>query len=124
MAYNYSTKRRIAKNAAEMVEEGDTIMIESGSCCAFLAEELVASKKNITIITNSIFITNYVRHKPDIKIILLGGYYQPDSQVLVGPMTVKNGEVFFSSKFFIGADGFLPNFGFTGKDHIRVQTIR
>ncbi|MDR2478530.1 MAG: DeoR/GlpR family DNA-binding transcription regulator [Treponema sp.] len=123
MAYNYAIKRRIAKAAAATVEEGETVMIESGSCCAFLAEELVQSKKDVTIVTNSAFIANFIRHAPNVKIILLGGYYQPDSQVMVGPMTSKCGEIFFSDKFFVGVDGFMPKFGFTGKDHLRVQTV-
>jgi DeoR/GlpR family transcriptional regulator of sugar metabolism len=123
MAYNYAIKRRIAKAAAATVDEGETVMIESGSCCAFLAEELALAKKDVTIITNSVFIASFIRHAPRIKIILLGGYYQPESQVMVGPMTRKCGEIFFSDKFFIGTDGFLPGFGFTGKDHMRVQTV-
>jgi DeoR/GlpR family transcriptional regulator of sugar metabolism len=122
MVYNYAIKKRIAKAAAATVQEGETVMIESGSCCAFLAEELAATQKDVTIVTNSAFIANFVGHLPNIKIILLGGYYQPDSQVLVGPMTSKCGEIFFSDKFFIGVDGFSPKFGFTGKDHLRVQT--
>ena len=32
IAYHYDEKRRIAERAAELVENGDTIMIESGSC--------------------------------------------------------------------------------------------
>ena len=123
MAYNYAIKKRIASAAAETVEDGETVMVESGSCCAFLAEELAKTKKDITLVTNSVFIANYVRRSPTVKVILLGGYYQPDSQVLVGPMTSKCGEIFFSDKFFIGADGFMPNFGFTGRDHMRVQTV-
>ncbi|MDR2435647.1 MAG: DeoR/GlpR family DNA-binding transcription regulator [Treponema sp.] len=123
MAFNYAIKKRIAKAAAETVEDGETIMIESGSCCAFLAEELAASGKDVTIVTNSAFIAGFVRHTPKLKIVLLGGYYQPDSQVLVGPMTSKCGEIFFSDKFFIGVDGFIPDFGFTGKDHMRVETV-
>jgi DeoR/GlpR family transcriptional regulator of sugar metabolism len=122
MAHNYSLKRKIAKAAAASVEEGETIMIESGSCCAFLAEELIQSKKDVTIITNSVFIANYVRNKQHTKLILLGGYYLPDSQILVGPMTSQCSEIFFSDKFFVGVDGFMPKFGFTGKDHLRVQT--
>jgi DeoR/GlpR family transcriptional regulator of sugar metabolism len=123
MALHYDIKRRIAKEAASIVEEGETVMIESGSCCALLAEELAKTKRDITIVTNSAFIANFIRRAPQIKIILLGGYYQPDSQVLVGPMTRKCGEIFFSDKFFIGADGFTPKFGFTGKDHLRAETI-
>ena len=123
MVYNYDIKRRIAKAAAETVEEGETIMIESGSCCAFLAEELAQAEKDVTIITNSVFITKFIRHAPRTKIILLGGYYQPETQVTVGPMTRKCADIFFSDKFFIGTNGFMPEFGFTGKDHLRAQTV-
>ena len=123
MAFNYDIKRRIAKAAAETVDEGETVMIESGSCCALLAEELANARKDVTIITNSVFIANFIRHATHTKIILLGGYYQPESQVLVGPITRKCGEIFFSDKFFIGTDGFIPGYGFTGKDHMRSETI-
>ena len=123
LAFNYDIKRRIAKDAAALVEEGETVMIESGSCCALLAEELANEQKDITIITNSVFIANFIRHASHTKIILLGGCYQPESQVVVGPMTRKCGEIFFSDKFFVGTDGFMPGFGFTGKDHLRSQTV-
>jgi DeoR/GlpR family transcriptional regulator of sugar metabolism len=123
MVYHYGIKKRIAMAAAETVADGETVMIESGSCCAFLAEELALTKKEITIITNSVFVTNFIRHTPAVKIILLGGNYQPDSQVTVGPITKKCGEIFNANKFFIGADGFSTRFGFTGNDYMRVQTI-
>jgi len=123
LAFNYDIKKRIARWAAAMVDEGETVMIESGSCCALLAEELANEQKDVTIITNSVFIANFIRHASHTKIILLGGCYQPESQVLVGPMTRKCGEIFFSDKFFVGTDGFMPGFGFTGKDHLRSQTV-
>ena len=123
MAFNYDIKRRIAVAAAASVEEGETVMIESGSCCALLAEEIAKSQKDVTIITNSVFIANFIRHAIRTKIILLGGYYQPESQVLVGPMTRKCGEIFLSDKFFIGTDGYIPNYGFTGKDQLRSETV-
>jgi DeoR/GlpR family transcriptional regulator of sugar metabolism len=123
MAYNYDIKRRIAKGAAALVEEGETVIIESGSCCTFLAEELANEQKDVTIITNSVFIANFIRHASRTKIILLGGSYQPESQIVVGPMTRKCSEIFFSDKLFVGTNGFMPNFGFTGKDHMRSQTV-
>ena len=123
MAFNHDIKRRIARDAAQIINEGETVMIESGSCCALFAEELANSHKDITIITNSVFIANFIRNASRTKIILLGGLYQPESQVVVGPMTKKCGEIFFADKFFIGADGYVPDFGFTGSDHMRSQTI-
>jgi len=122
MAFNHSIKRRIAKASAQLVDEGESIMLESGSCCALFAEELAIAKKNVTIITNSIFIANYVRKMHNIKITMLGGYFQPESQVLVGPITINCAESFFIDKFFLGADGFIAGLGFTGRDHLRVET--
>jgi DeoR/GlpR family transcriptional regulator of sugar metabolism len=124
MAYNYDIKKRIAHLAAQTVEDGETVLIESDAICALLAEELVATKKDVTIITNSIFVANHIRYVPNGKIILLGGILEKDSQVTVGPMTGKCAEIFFSDKFFIGADGFSETFGFTGKDHMRAETIQ
>ncbi|MDR0403074.1 MAG: DeoR/GlpR family DNA-binding transcription regulator [Treponema sp.] len=124
MAINYEVKRKIARAAAELVEEDETVMIESGSCCALLAEELANTKPGVTIITNSAFIANYIRHAPYANVILLGGEYQNESQVLVGSMTSKWAEIFMSDKFFIGTDGFSRKYGFTGRNHSRTQTVR
>ena len=122
MAFNHSIKRKIARAAVEIVEDGETIMLESGSCCALFAEELALSEKNITIITNSAFIANFVCKKPTIRVILLGGNFQPESHVLVGPMTIKCGEIFYLDKFFLGCDGFISDYGFTGRDLLRAET--
>ena len=53
IAYHYDAKKKIAEKAAELVQDGDTIMIESGSCCALLADTLVQTRSDLTIITNS-----------------------------------------------------------------------
>ncbi len=124
LAYNYEIKRRIAQIASELVDDGETIMIESGSCCALLALEIAKTKKDITIITNSAFISEYIRKYPNIKIILLGGEYQKESQVMVGPITKICVQNFFVDKLFIGTDGFSKNSGFTGKDYMRSETVR
>ncbi|MDR2103114.1 MAG: DeoR/GlpR family DNA-binding transcription regulator [Treponema sp.] len=124
LAYHYTIKKRIAQAAAVSVQDGETVMIESGSCCTLLAEELANTKRDVTIVTNSAFIANHIRYAPHGKIILLGGYYQKESQVLVGPLTRKCAEIFFADKFFIGVDGFMEKTGFTGNDHLRAQTVQ
>lgn len=124
LAYHYDIKRRIAKVATESVMDGETVMIESGSCCALLALEIARSKKDITIITNSAFIAEYIRKESNTRIILLGGEYQNEAQVMVGPITRKCVESFFVDKLFIGTDGFSKVSGFTGKDYMRSETVR
>ena len=51
LTINYDTKLKIATKAAEMVSNGETVMLESGSTCALLAEQLAKLKKDITIVT-------------------------------------------------------------------------
>lgn len=124
LAYHYDIKQRIAKLAVESIEDGETVMIESGSCCALVALEIAQTKKDVTIITNSAFIADYIRKVAKIRIILLGGEYQNESQVMVGPITKKCVESFFVDKLFIGTDGFTETSGFTGNDYMRSETVR
>lgn len=124
LAFNYDVKRKIAALASSLVENGETVMIESGSCCALLAEELATNKRDITIITNSAFIASYIRECPHSKVVLLGGDYQRESQVVVGPVTRKCVESFYVDKLFVGTDGFTERTGFTGKNHMRTETVK
>ena len=124
LAFHYERKKQIAQAAASLVCPGETVMIESGSCCALLAEELVKRNMAVTIITNSAFIAGYIRKQPGARVILLGGDYQNDSQVMVGPVLALCVGQFYVDKLFVGADGFTKDEGFTGKDHLRVQAVR
>ncbi len=124
LAFNYDVKHKIAVLAANIVENGETVMIESGSCCALLAQELATNKRDVTIITNSAFIASYIRECPHGKVVLLGGDYQTESQVVVGPITRKCIESFYVDKLFVGTDGFTEKSGFTGKNHMRTETAR
>lgn len=123
LAFNYDIKRKIARLASEFVSDGETIIIESGSCCALLAEELAFNRKDITIITNSMFIASYIR-EGNAKVVLLGGDYQPESQVVVGPLTRKCLKDFFVDKLFVGTDGYSSKTGFTGKNLMRTEVVK
>ena len=123
LSVNYDIKRRIAKEAAESVSDGETVMIESGSCCALLAEELLSHRRDITVITNSMFIATYVRQQPNAHIILLGGELQNEAQVMVGPLVRKCAESFYVDKLFVGTDGF-NDFGSMSRDMMRAEAVR
>lgn len=109
---NYPVKQRIAERAALLVDSGETILVESGSTNALLARRL-GETKDVTIVTNSSFIAGFVRDLPRIKVILLGGDYQPDSEVCVGPLTRQALQAFYVDKMFLGSDGFSEEDGFT-----------
>lgn len=124
LSYNYNVKRKIAEKAAELVSDNDTVMIESGSTCALLAEVLCQTKRNIKIITNSCFIANFLRQYDSCQIILLGGTYQPNSEVTVGPLLKQMINLFHVDKVFAGTDGFSPQVGFMCKDMMRCEAVQ
>lgn len=124
LAYHYEEKLEIARRAAELVHDGDTIMVESGSCCALLADRLASERRDVTIITNSAFIASYVRRRDGVNVVLLGGIYQRDAQVMVGPLVRTCVEGFYVDLLFAGADGFSARTGFTNSDQMRAQAVR
>ena len=124
LAYHYQEKELIARRAAELVQDGESVMIENGSCCALLAETLTRTHRDLTILTNSAFIASYIRDREHVQIVLLGGIYQPEAQVMVGPMVRQCAENFWVDRFFIGVDGWSERTGFTNRDQLRAQAVR
>ncbi|MBR3358949.1 MAG: DeoR/GlpR transcriptional regulator [Solobacterium sp.] len=124
LAYHYDEKMKIAEKAASLIQDGDTLMIESGSCCALLARVIADTRRNVTLITNSVFIADYIRDARSVSVVLLGGSFQQDSQCLVGPM-IRDAAANYNVKYlFAGTDGFSERTGFTNKDPLRAQAVR
>lgn len=124
LAFHYEEKRMIAREAAKLVSPGETVMIENGSCCALLAEEIVKTKPGTKIITNSAFIASYIRKINGVHVVLLGGDFQNDAQVMVGPILRVCVSQFYVDKLFVGTDGYSKKLGFANSDHLRVQAVR
>ena len=124
LAYHYAEKARIAAAAAATVNDGETVMIEAGSCCAILAEQISIQCTGITIVTNSAFIAQRLGAHPMVSTVLLGGEQQHDSRVLVGPMVELCARQFIVDRLFIGTDGFTPSLGFTARDYMRATAVR
>lgn len=121
---NYHKKQRIVEEAVKAVNDGETIMVESGSCCSLFVKALSESKKDVTVITNSAFIADFVRKNDTLKVILLGGEYQNEAQVLVGPITREILKNFHVDKAYVGIDGYTPETGFTGNNYMRADVVK
>ncbi len=124
MAYSYEAKKRIAKLAASLVKDGDTVMIESGSTCALLAVEVSTNRSDITIVTNSAFIAEHIRQNKEARVVLLGGDYDPMARVMVGPLVRLCAKEYYVEKFFVGVDGFSADYGFHNLNIMRSEAVR
>ncbi|MBK7628115.1 MAG: DeoR/GlpR transcriptional regulator [Bacteroidales bacterium] len=120
LGFNYEKKLRIARKAAELVNDGETVLIESGSTNVLLARELV-KKKNVTLITTNVFIARQFRKNEPANVILLGGLYQQESESMVGKITKVCLDQINFDKAFIGIDGYTSIAGFTLRDLFRAE---
>jgi DeoR family transcriptional regulator of aga operon len=102
---NFEEKSRIGKKAAEMVQESNTIIIDSGSTTSELVRHL-PDFQDLTVITNAFNIANQLITRPHISMIMPGGYLRKNSLSLVGPLAEKSLRIFNVDKVFLGVDGF------------------
>lgn len=122
MMNNYALKRELAEFAASLVNNGETVFIENGSCNALLARTLAEQKEEVTIVTVSSYIAHLLKETRS-EVILLGGIYQKKSESMVGPLTRQYVQQVHFSKAFIGIDGWQPETGFTGRDMMRSDVV-
>jgi DeoR/GlpR family transcriptional regulator of sugar metabolism len=122
MHVHYTEKQAIALKAATLVEQGDTIFLEAGSAIAMFAQR-IRDIKGLTVITTNLFIARSFRGSK-VRVIVLGGLYQEESESLVGPSTCKAIRDIGFSKIFLGVSGFTFANGFTLNDIARADVTR
>ncbi|TDF95474.1 DeoR/GlpR family DNA-binding transcription regulator [Paenibacillus piri] len=65
-------KMRIGKMAASLVQDGESIIIDSGTTTLHIARNLI-NRTNITVVTNDMNVAAELRDAPRIQVILTGG---------------------------------------------------
>jgi DeoR family transcriptional regulator of aga operon len=103
-------KQRIAKAAVKLIEEGDTIVMDSGTTTTEVAKNL-EQFKNLTIITNALNIASILADYEGFNIFMPGGSLRKKSLSLVGVLADENFEKFYCDKLFLGVDGFDTTHG-------------
>lgn len=80
---NSAQKQAIAKKAATLISEGDTIFLDASSSCSFFAKEIIQIK-GITVITNNVEAVS-IMSQSGINVICSGGLQTaPNRYALVG----------------------------------------
>ncbi len=106
---NLDQKIRIGQMAASLVEDGDHIIIDSGTTTLHIARSL-AHRSNITVVTNDMNVAAELRESR-VKVILTGGELYPSSYMLNGMYTDHVLQSLHAIKAFIGTPALHPQFG-------------
>ncbi|MDR3166374.1 MAG: DeoR/GlpR family DNA-binding transcription regulator [Treponema sp.] len=105
-------KNTIARAAAELVHDGDVIMIEAGTTTALIAKYL-SGKRDVHIVTNSTLVFSYARMNQNLQITMTGGEFRRPTESLVGPLALETIERLNVRLAFVGTDGFTLERGMT-----------
>lgn len=121
--YQYE-KQVIGKAAAELVEDGDTVYINSGSTTLEVIRALIASNKKISVVTNNIDAVWLVKEDSSCRLILAGGVVRPRSHSVSGSLSQLILDQVFANKAIIGVDGFSLSVGLTTPVLEEAETTR
>lgn len=101
---NRAQKLAIGARAASLIEDGQSVMLDSGTTTLALASRLV-HRKRLVVITTSLPIAATLQRSLGVEVILLGGIVRRDAPDLAGPLTESNLDAFHAELAFVGADG-------------------
>jgi DeoR family transcriptional regulator of aga operon len=104
-------KSRIGKAAAMLINDSDTIILDSGTTTLEIVKNIPPEIRNLTIITNALNIANNLISAENINLIIPGGILRRNSISLVGPVAEKNFRNFYVDKAFLGVDSFNARHG-------------
>lgn len=105
-------KERLGRYAAEMVAEGNSIALDVGSTIWNVAKHL-SEMINITIVTPSISIASLFFDDASVRLILPGGIVRPGEMSMIGELAIRNLELLFVDRLFLGVGGIDCNAGLT-----------
>ena len=110
---NAVAKRAIGVEAASMVRDGLTVIIDVGSTTTALAEALPKTLRNVTVITNAINIALLLEEHPGCSVVVTGGTLRPSQHSLVDP---------FGSTLLARLNADIAFIGCNGVDSVRGVT--
>ncbi len=109
---NAGAKQAIARQAAELVEDGDSILLDASTTVYFIARFL-QNRRKLRVITNGIEIARLLAQNPTNTVILLGGVLNTDSTSITGLISERIVQDLHVKTAFVSCSGITPEAGLT-----------
>ncbi|WP_159517376.1 DeoR/GlpR family DNA-binding transcription regulator [Sunxiuqinia indica] len=105
-------KAAIAKKALAHINDGDTIILDSGSTTTEIAK-IISGFKNLTVITNSLNIALILGADPEVNLVLTGGEFKAPTLSLTGQKAADFFNDLHVDKLFLATAGITLKSGLT-----------
>lgn len=120
---NADGKERIGALAAQLVEDGDTIFIDSGSTAVCILRHL-ADRHDVTVITHSLTAMIEAAKYEHLHLLSLGGQYNAATSSFVGISSLSALSDLRINKAFMGATGVTVESGMTNTTFLEAEIKR
>lgn len=117
----WNAKAAIANAAAELIEEGDTILLDGGSTTYELARRL--TNRSLQVVTNSLPVAHVLSRGSDIDLVMIGGCVRGRTAVSIGPLAIEQIKQINVQKAFLSIAAANEN-GFFNSDMMLVESER
>jgi DeoR/GlpR family transcriptional regulator of sugar metabolism len=99
----HAAKDRIGRAAAELVADGQSVMVDIGTTTLALARHLQG--RRLTVITSNLAVVEELMPEPEIELVVLGGIVRRNYRSLVGVLAEDALRQLSADVAFIGASG-------------------
>ena len=107
-------KQRIARAAAALIGDGETVILDSGTTTAEIAKQIrELPLRSLNVITNGLNIALLLAQVPFVRLIITGGELRPASDACSGYLAESLIETLSADRMFLGADALDPDRGVT-----------
>lgn len=112
-------KRAVAKYAASLVADGDSLVLDSGSTTYALAQA-IRGRRDLTVATNDLRIAHYLAASGGLRLFVTGGQLIDSVFTLVGPGALANLSGLHVDWAFLGADAVDAEAGVTNLNTVEI----
>jgi DeoR/GlpR family transcriptional regulator of sugar metabolism len=108
---NVKAKRAIGVEAAKLVTDGDSILVDSGTTALEFVRSL-GGRSGVTVVTDDFTIADFVdRSMPAMDVVMLGGALRKGHRYTCGPLALAALEMLHPDKAFVSPTAYVPGRG-------------
>ncbi len=114
LAVQGKQKQAIARAAIDLIEDGDTLILDAGSTVAAFGRLL--QQRRLRIITNNLALLPFLAKAPTIELVVLGGALRTTSMSTMGPLANEALRRMTADRAIMSADGVVAGHGLCEAD--------
>ena len=118
---NQEAKRRIGMRAAQLLEVGQTVILDAGTTTIELVQSLSHDLDYLRIVTPALNIAAAATQFPQVELVVTGGILRNLTHSLIGPQVTQSLNNINADWAFIASGGYSPTHGVTTGNILEVE---